>query len=45
MSETRMTVDIDKDLKFELRMIALKQQKTVKEIISSLIQDFVNENK
>lgn len=45
MPETRMTFDIDEDLKVELQMIALKQRKSVKEILSCLIQDFVNENK
>lgn len=42
---TRMTFDIDEDLKTELQIIALKQKKTVKEILTDLIQDFVNENK
>ena len=45
MPETRMTFDIDEDLKLELQMIALKQHKTVKEILAELIQDFVNDNK
>lgn len=40
-----MTFDIDEDLKTELQIIALKQKKTVKEILTDLIQDFVNENK
>lgn len=42
---TRMTFDIDEDLKTELQIIALKQKRTVKEILNELIQDFVNENK
>ena len=42
---TRMTFDIDEDLKTELQIIALKQKKTVKEILTTLIQYFVNENK
>ena len=42
---TRMTFDIDEDLKTELQIIALKQKKTVKEILTNLIQDYVNENK
>ena len=45
MPETRMTFDIDEDLKLELQMIALKQRKTVKEILAELISDFVNKNK
>ena len=45
MAETTMTFSIDKDLKQELKIIALKQDKSVKDILSELIQDFVNENK
>ena len=43
--ETRMTFDIDEDLKTELKIIALKQKRPVKDILTELIQDFVNENK
>lgn len=42
---TRMTFDIDEDLKTELKIIALKQKKPVKDILTELIQEFVNENK
>lgn len=45
MSISRMTFDIDKELKTELQIIALKQNKSVKDILHDLIQDFVNENK
>ena len=45
MVETTMTFSIDKDLKQELKIIALKQDKSVKDILADLIQDFVNENK
>jgi predicted transcriptional regulator len=45
MSETTMTFSIEKDLKQELKIIALKQDKAVKDILNELIQDFVNENK
>ena len=45
MSETTMTFSIDKDLKTELKVIALKQERSVKDILAELIQDFVNENK
>ena len=45
MAETTITFKIDKDLKQELKIIALKQDKNVKDILTSLIQDFVNENK
>lgn len=42
---TRMTFDIDDELKTELQIIALRQKRPVKEILSEIIQDFVNENK
>lgn len=45
MPITRMTFDVDKDLKTELQIIALKQDKAVKDILNDLIKDFVNENK
>ena len=40
-----MTFDINEDLKTELKIIALKQGRPVKDILTELIQDFVNENK
>lgn len=45
MSNTTLTFTIDENLKTELKVIALKQQRTVKDILAELIQDFVNENK
>ena len=45
MTISRMTFDIDKELKTELQIIALKMDKPVKDILNELIQDFVNENK
>ena len=45
MTISRMTFDIDKELKTELKMIALQQDRAVKDILCELIQDFVNENK
>ena len=45
MTNARMTFDIDKELKTELQIIALKQDRAVKDILHDLIQDFENENK
>ena len=45
MPITRMTFDIDKELKTEIHIIAITQNKSVKDILHDLIQDFVNENK
>lgn len=40
-----LTFTIDPDLKMELKMIALTQHRTIKEIMHELITEFVNENK
>ena len=45
MNEDTLTFRIDKELKTELKVIALKQDRTVKEILAELIQAFVDENK
>ena len=45
MPISRMTFDIDKDLKTELQIIALRQQRSVKDILNELVQDFVDKNK
>lgn len=45
MTNDTLTFTIDKELKTQLKVIALKQDRTVKEILTELIQDFVNENK
>ena len=45
MPISRMTFDIDKDLKTELQIIALRQDRAVKDILNELITDFVNKNK
>lgn len=45
MAEKKLVIAIDEDLKTELRIIALKQKKSVKSIVSELISDFVEENK
>ena len=45
MTKDTLTFQIDKELKTELKVIALKQDRKLKDILSELIQDFVNENK
>ena len=45
MTTETITFKIDKDLKLELKMVALKQDRTVRDILNGLIQDFVDENK
>lgn len=36
---------IDKELKTDLQIIALKQNTNITQLLTKLIQDFVNENK
>ena len=36
---------IDAELKTELQIIALKQHTTITQLLTDLIQDYVNENK
>ena len=45
MTKDSLTFSIDKDLKLELQIIALKQNRSVTSIITELIEDYVNENK
>ena len=45
MAIETLTINIDKELKTELRVIAVKQDKTLTDIVCELIQVFVNENK
>ena len=45
MSKDTLTFSINKDLKTELKVIALRQDTTVTNILTELIQDYVNENK
>ena len=45
MSTETLTINIDKELKTELKILAVKQHTTVTDILIELIQDVVNENK
>ena len=45
MSTETLTINIDKDLKTELKVIAIRKHVTVTDILTDLIQVFVNENK
>ena len=45
MTKDTLTFQIDKDLKKELKMVALKQDRNLKDILSELIEEYVNENK
>ena len=44
MSKTKLTISIDEELKIQLKIIAIQEKKTVSEIISELVQQYINEN-
>lgn len=45
MSKETLTFQIDKDLKIELKVLAVRQEKSLTQLLNEVIQDFVNENK
>lgn len=45
MAIETLTINIDKELKTELRLIAVREDKTLTDIVGELIQNYVNENK
>lgn len=45
MAEKKLVVEIEEDLRTDLKIIALKQDTTVKAIVTELISKFVEENK
>lgn len=44
MSKTKLTISIDEELKIQLKIIAIQEKKTVSEIISELVQQYIDEN-
>lgn len=44
MSKTRLNIYIDEELKMQLKIIAVKEKKTASEIISELVQKYVDEH-
>jgi hypothetical protein len=45
MSNDTLTFSIDKDLKIELKVIAVRKETTVTKLLNQIITDYVNENK
>ncbi len=45
MVETKLHMSIDEDLKTQLKIIAAKEHKTMSEIVTELIEEYVKENK
>lgn len=44
METDKITFVVDKELKTRLKIIAVKKNKTITEIVTSLIQEYVDEN-
>ena len=45
MSETKLIANIDSDLKTELKIIAAKQHRTMSEIVTELLKEYIEKNK
>ena len=45
MAEKKLVVEIEEDLRTDLKIIAMKQKTTVKAIVTELISQYVEENK
>ncbi len=45
MENSYIHFKIDKELKTDLQIIALKQNTNITQLLTTLIQDYVNENK
>jgi len=44
MSKTRLNLTIDEELKMQLKIIAIKEKKTVSEIITEMIIQYIDEH-
>ena len=45
MGKDKLTFNIDEDMKMELKILAIKQKRTVTEILNEIIEVYLNENK
>ena len=43
MAKDKLNISIDEELKIQLKIIAVKEKKTVSEIISELVQKYLDE--
>ena len=44
MAKDKLTISINDELKIQLKIIAVKEKKTVSEIITELVQEYLNEH-
>lgn len=45
MTKETLTILIDKDLKIELKVIAVRRETTLTNLLNEVLEDFVNKNK
>ena len=45
MSTVLLNINIDKDLRDELKITCIKNNTTITEVLTAFIEDYVNENK
>ena len=45
MVKETLTFQIEKDLKIELKVLAVRQEKSLTNLLNEIIQNYVNENK
>ena len=45
MSKVKITMNIDEELKKELKIIAIQQDTTVTKILTKIIREYIDENK
>jgi hypothetical protein len=45
MSQDTLTFSIDKDLKIELKVLAVRKETTLTKLLNEILTDYVNENK
>jgi len=45
MTTETLTFQIDEELKIELKVLAVRQKKSLTKLLNEILQDFVDENK
>jgi predicted HicB family RNase H-like nuclease len=45
MTKETITFSIEKDLKIELKVLAVRQEITLTQLLNKVLEDYVNENK
>lgn len=44
MNKSKLTINIDKELKLKFQIVALKEEKSMKEILTEFIENYVDEH-